>query len=83
MTDTLEIPSSSGDIDPSTAAFYRDVLEALAAAGAPFLVGGAYALAACTGVQRGTKDLDLFIRRVDYPGISEVLRRAGHTTELT
>jgi predicted nucleotidyltransferase len=83
MTDTLEIASSSGDIDPATAAFYRDVLEALTAAGAPFLVGGAYALGACTGVKRDTKDLDLFIRRADYPGVAQVLDRAGHATELT
>jgi hypothetical protein len=83
MTDTLEIPSRSGDIDPATAAFYRDVLEALTEAGAPFLVGGAYALGACTGVQRGTKDLDLFIRRDDYPRAAQALERAGHRTELT
>jgi len=83
MTDTIEIPPSSSAIDAGTAAFYRGVLDALTAAGAPFLVGGAYALGACTGVHRGTKDLDLFIRRIDYPGISDVLRRAGHTTDLT
>jgi len=70
-------------IDAGTAAFYRDVLRTLHDDGAPFLVGGAYALFACTGVQRGTKDLDLFIRREDYDRVAAALERAGHECELT
>jgi hypothetical protein len=83
MPHTLSIPSSPDEIDPDTTAFYRSVLQTLSAVGAPFLVGGAYALGACTGVQRGTKDLDLFIRRADYERVAEALHRAGHRTEMT
>ena len=83
MTDIPAITLTPGEIDPGTAAFYRDVLQVLSAAEVPFLVGGAYALFACTAVQRGTKDLDLFIRRDDYPRAAQALERAGHRTELT
>ena len=31
--------------------------------GVPFLVGGAYALAKHAGIERHTKDLDIFVRR--------------------
>src|SRR6185503_15227254 len=42
--------------------FYRRALDALARSGAPFLIGGAYALEHHTGIVRRTKDLDLFVR---------------------
>ncbi|HEX6705955.1 MAG TPA: nucleotidyltransferase family protein [Albitalea sp.] len=48
-----------------------------------FLLGGAYAFAWYTGIERNTKDLDLFIRRADYPRVEQVLNAAGHRTELT
>lgn len=69
--------------DPDTTAFYRHVLEALNAANAAFLVGGAYALNQYTTISRHTKDLDIFIRRQDYEQVSAVLRKSGYETELT
>ena len=70
-------------MDADSTAFYRQVLESLQAAGVPFLVGGAFALTCYTRVERQTKDLDLFIRRADYPRVQAVLLQAGHETELT
>src|SRR5262249_49177341 len=49
-------------LDPRTRAFYCHALEMLTRAGAPFLVGGAYAFARYTGIERHTKDLDIFVR---------------------
>jgi hypothetical protein len=55
---------------------------ALDAAGAQFLVGGAYALARYTGIERHTKDFDLFVRRRDLDTVFEALAGAGCRTEL-
>ncbi|MGE5650379.1 MAG: nucleotidyltransferase, partial [Bacillota bacterium] len=66
-----------------TAVFYRHVLETLNASTVPFLVGGAYALHRYTGVNRHTRDLDIFIRRSDLAAVSAALRQAGYDTELT
>jgi hypothetical protein len=73
---------SLGELDEPTAAFYRHVLENLNLAGAPFLVGGAYAFACYTGIARHTKDLDLFLRRSDYERVTQVLKEAGYDSEL-
>ena len=71
------------DAEPTTTAFYRNVLLTLAGDGVPFLVGGAFAFASLTGIRRDTKDLDLFIRREDYPRVETLLAQAGYRTELT
>jgi hypothetical protein len=63
-------------------AFYRTVIVALRHAGLPFLVGGAYAMARHTGIDRPTKDLDLMIRPRDWPAAARALRRAGIRTRL-
>jgi hypothetical protein len=68
---------------PPAAAFYADVLHLLTGCGAPFLVGGALALTFHTGLNRPLKDLDLFVRREDWPLIERTLRDAGHDAELT
>lgn len=78
------LPSSvHAETDQGATAFYRHVLETLIASNVPFLVGGAYALSAYTGISRDTKDLDLFIRRKDYDRISASLQQAGYETEMT
>ena len=75
---------STIDADPDAAAiaFYRGVMQTLIAQGVPFLVGGAFAFAHFTGIERETKDLDLFIRRGDYERVAQLLSATGHTTEL-
>jgi hypothetical protein len=81
MNDVLAVPPL--ETDPQTAAFYRNVLETLNAERVPFLVGGAFAFACFTGIQRNTKDLDLFIRREDYDRVEHALRDTGYSTDLT
>ena len=51
--------------------------------GLPFLVGGAYAFARYTGIERHTKDFDVFIRREDFAKAEKVFGKAGYQTELT
>ena len=58
--------------------FYRDVMEALGAAGIECLVGGAYAFAIQTRVERVTKDFDLFVRPSDVSRVIEIARASGY-----
>ncbi|HJV74403.1 MAG TPA: nucleotidyltransferase [Noviherbaspirillum sp.] len=83
MPNSLPISCPGNDAASGTTAFYRHVLEILNAAGTPYLVGGAYALNRYTGINRQTRDLDLFIRRRDVEQIRTVLQDAGYNTELT
>jgi hypothetical protein len=75
--------ASLEQLDPVAFRFYHDALAALRAAGVPFLVGGAYALAYYSGVARHTKDLDVFVRPGDARGTLQALAAAGFRTELT
>ncbi len=68
--------------DDAAAALYRRVMQELARARIPYLVGGAYALAHYTGIVRSTKDFDIFLRRADLDAALGVLAEAGCRTEL-
>jgi hypothetical protein len=70
-------------LDEHSRDFYRDALGRLDEAGIDYLVGGAYAFARYTGIERHTKDFDIFIRREDFDRIAEVLGKAGYQSELT
>jgi hypothetical protein len=70
-------------LDESSVRFYRHALSILKNAGIPHLVGGAYAFARYTGIERHTKDFDIFIRRDDFPRAETAFQNAGYDTELT
>jgi len=72
-----------GEPSPEVRAFYVQTLTALNASAIPFLVGGAYALQRYTGVERHTKDFDLFLRADDLGRILRSLREQGCQTEVT
>jgi hypothetical protein len=72
---------TASHVDAETA-FYRDVLQALNASRVPVLVGGAYALAIYTGIERNTKDFDVFLRRADFDRALQVLAAAGYDAAL-
>jgi hypothetical protein len=61
---------------------YRRALEALNAAGVPFVVAGAYAIYEHTGIYRKTKDLDLFFQPESVVEAARALRGAGFVTRL-
>ncbi len=63
--------------------FYRQALSILTEAGVPHLVGGAYAYARYTGIERHTKDFDLFIRKEDFERAARAFEEAGYESELT
>ena len=74
-------PAHDG-LDRETEEFYRRTLETLAAARIPFLLGGAYAFAHYTGIERHTKDLDVFVLRSDRDRALEHLASAGYRTHV-
>jgi hypothetical protein len=56
---------------------YRRGLDALNAAGVPYVVSGLYALYEYTGIYRQTKDLDLFVEPTRLIQAAHALRDAG------
>jgi hypothetical protein len=80
------MPTSVSQDQPSNGlsyAFYRSVMSRLHDAGVPFLVGGAYALAYYTTIQRNTKDFDIFVRREDMERALAQLQSGDCRTEFT
>jgi predicted nucleotidyltransferase len=63
--------------------FYREALQLLVESGLSFLVGGGFALKQYTGIQRDTKDLDIFCKAGEYPKIMKLFTQNGFETELT
>jgi len=68
-------------LSEETQEFYRRMLRALLDARAPFLVGGAYAFARYTGIERFTKDFDIFVRPTEVHAVEEALAAAGCVIE--
>jgi hypothetical protein len=63
-------------------AVYKRALDALNAAGVPYVVAGAYAIYEHTGIYRKTKDLDLFFEPSAVVPAARALRQAGFVTRL-
>ena len=70
-------------LEPETADFYCRSIRALLDAGVRFLVGGAYAFARYTGIERHTKDFDIFVRPTDRERVLEVLTGSGCDVQVT
>jgi hypothetical protein len=70
-------------LDEASIRFYRHALSILKNEGIPHLVGGAYAFARYTGIERHTKDFDVFICGDDFQRASFAFQKAGYDTELT
>lgn len=66
-----------------TRTFYRDVMRRLDEERIPFMVGGAYALARYTGIERDTKDFDVFVQPSDAIRALKLLDAVGSGSELT
>ncbi len=58
-------PYSYAQIDDVSKEFYVAAMKSLNDAGIPFLVGGAYAFAQYAGIDRHTKDFDIFVKQED------------------
>lgn len=76
-------PILQGVLDPQSREFYQRIMRLLDTRGLEFLVGGAYSFARYTGIERHTKDFDIFVRPDDAPRILAALGAEGYVTELT
>jgi hypothetical protein len=76
-------PTTPLDPPQKTRDFYLRALDLLDQCGAPYVVGGGYAMAYYTGIVRHTKDLDVFVHREDRDRILSDFSAAGFKTELT
>jgi hypothetical protein len=85
QSDSAAVPPapSVGPLSAETATFYRRMMRGLIERGLPFLVGGAYAFARYTGIERHTKDFDIFVRPEDAERALELLGKIGCSTEMT
>jgi len=71
------------ELDQGSRDFYVRTLTVLNEAEVPYLVGGAYALAWLAGIERHTKDMDVFVRESDRDRTLRALEAAGYRTEVT
>jgi hypothetical protein len=62
--------------------FYRRALQLLTDSGISFLIGGAFALHAYTGISRDTKDIDVFVHPDDFERVQDLFASSGFQTEV-
>jgi hypothetical protein len=63
-------------------AFYADVLKILKDSKFSFMVAGGFAVNAYTGLQRPTKDIDIFVKAGDFPKILNKFTSLGFKTQV-
>jgi hypothetical protein len=64
------------------ATFYKEALTLLDETGVPYMLGGGFAIFHYTGFTRDCKDLDIFVRSIDYPAVLKAFAEKGYETEL-
>ena len=67
---------------PAAEAFYSEVLQHMAKSGIPFLLSGTYALASYTGIDRPTKDVDVFAKAGDALKMLAFFKENGFDCEI-
>src|SRR5438105_1250192 len=67
---------------PAAEAFYSEVLQLMAKSEIPFLLSGTYALASYTGIDRPTKDVDVFAKAGDALKMLSYFKERGFDVEL-
>ncbi|QQG43875.1 MAG: nucleotidyltransferase [Candidatus Roizmanbacteria bacterium] len=65
-----------------TEEFYKSVLKSINRKKIPFMMGGTYALHHYTGINRETKDMDIFCKGGDYPFLLRSLRDDGYRIRI-
>jgi Nucleotidyl transferase of unknown function (DUF2204) len=69
-------------VETPSRAFYREAMDVLSRAGVPFLVGGTFAFIHQAGIDRSTKDLDIFVRPGDVQRLLGACAAAGYEADL-
>jgi hypothetical protein len=79
------LPRSSSkqpELPPEQLSLFREVLQLMNERDVPYVVSGAFALQAHTGIFRDTKDLDLFLPQRHLPRALQVLQEDGFEYEI-
>jgi hypothetical protein len=76
----METATARAMADPA-ATFYQGILSKMDRLGIPYVLGGAVAFSHYSKVPRDTKDVDIFVKRGDYPRVLDAFARAGYETE--
>ncbi len=71
------------DYGPEAGRIYGEALDALEREGIRYMLGGALAMNAYTGLWRDTKDLDVFVPAEAVSRVLEALEGAGFETEIS
>jgi hypothetical protein len=79
----MQLQAAAATLDPVSRDFYQSAVRYLQEGSIPFLVGGAYSFARYTGLERHTKDFDIFVRPADCQRVLRTLSGAGYGVELT
>ena len=75
--------TTSEVLDPLAREFYCHTLRVFEDAKVACLIGGAYAFGRYTGIERHTKDFDVFVRAQDFERTLTALNKAGFKTDTT
>lgn len=67
---------------PEAEAFYSEVLQLMVESKIPFLVSGTFALASYTGIDRPTKDVDVFAKAGDALKLLHYFKEQGYDVEI-
>lgn len=76
-------PSTFENLPRHTLDFYVRAITVLQEANVPFMVSGAYAVCYFAGIDRHTKDLDLFLKESDLMRATDALKDAGCRIQFT
>jgi predicted nucleotidyltransferase len=81
---TKERPANGSRIKakPDAEAFYSEVLQLMAKSEIPFLLSGTYALSSYTGIDRPTKDVDVFAKAGDALKMLNYFKDKGFDVEM-
>jgi hypothetical protein len=69
-------------LGPRAREFFLDAMKLLDSSGIPFLVGGAYAYGRYTGIERHTRDFDVFVHPRDTERTLALFAAQGYRVEL-
>jgi len=75
-------PPASNLAPPEADEFYAESLTILRESGIPFLVAGTFAVNCYTGINRPTKDIDIFCKPGDMPRILLHFKEKGFVTDI-
>lgn len=78
----MAVSPTQSMVETPSRAFYREAMETLTRADVPFLVGGSFAFLHQSGIDRSTKDLDLFVRPEDVHNLLNACASAGYEADL-